>query len=122
MATSRTLDMFRAWLAAPTIDGIPALLAAVVTPDRSTTALAPLAISAVTAQSAQMSVGLYEMSADVDCYYRQGATGGSAVVTDGRLFGGECKLIYCPNATTKGYVQAICDTGVSGKLYLKQVI
>ena len=83
-----------------------------------TAAATRVSLSGTSAESSQLSIGRFEMWCDVDCHWRQGATGGTAVTTDKMLFAGEVRRFRVENATTLGYVQAITG-GASGNLWIQ---
>ncbi len=76
--------------------------------------------TAINGTSAEISSGLaagrYVVWSDVDCYWRQGATGLTAVTTDRFLQAGAIWEIRVEDATTKGFI-AIITGGISGNFY-----
>jgi hypothetical protein len=88
-------------------------------PDR-TAAPTTLSVSGTSAESAQLSSGLYEMHCTTDCAYEVGATGGSAVWgTDDLIYAGE-RLLLAVTGTSDDYVRGVTN-GATGTLYLKRI-
>lgn len=81
-------------------------------------------VTSISGSSAEISSGLsegrYLIWSDVDCYWRQGATGGTAVTTDRLLPAGTVFSFRVDSSTSSGFVQAITG-GASGKLYIQSV-
>lgn len=82
----------------------------------NTTAPTVLSVSNVSAESAQLALGVYIMQTPVDIAFRQGNSGQTAVFATDRVLYANCSRIIIVTGTADRYVAAIssaaADTGV----------
>lgn len=65
------------------------------------------AVTGTTLASAQLPVGIYYVTSDVDCYIRQGASGVVATTASNPLWSKSYLRIRVTNETLDGYIAAI---------------
>lgn len=85
----------------------------------NTTAPVNLSISGTSAESAQLTAGSYLMISLIDCFFRVGDTGLTAVTTDRKLIGGVPRLLIV-TGTADDYVAAI-TSGTSETLNFEKI-
>jgi hypothetical protein len=72
-----------------------------------------VSVTTSTARSAQLAVGLYEITTDADCFFLQGSVTVDALTTSHPLWANTYRLVYVSDTTTKGYIAAITASGTA---------
>lgn len=76
-------------------------------------------LSAVTARSTQLPIGIYQVTSDVKCWIRQGASGVNATTASNPLPADGFIKIIVTNTTLDGYIAGIA--GGAGTLSIVSV-